>query len=197
MNTTNTLSLAKPNPFRLLLKWFTPVRQPERPATPSVTVIPRASADTAPTNVAPRKKVLVVDDDPIILKTTSLKLQARGYTVLTARDGAEAIQTVRREKPDLILLDISFPVDAGGGAAAWDGFLIMSWLRRLEEAKHIPIIVITGGDPVKYKDRSLATGAVDFFHKPLDHDNLLAVVDRAVEIKNKPATAGSVANFQI
>jgi FixJ family two-component response regulator len=64
----------------------------------------------------------------------------------------------------------------------------MSWLRRLEEVKHIPIIVITGGDPAKYKDKSLATGAVDFFHKPLDHDQLLAVVEKAVQQKPKPAT---------
>lgn len=193
MNATNHLSLAKPNPFRLMLKWFAPVREPERPA---VTPAP-STVDPAPKNNGPRKKILVVDDDAIILNTTSQKLQSRGYTALTAKDGATAIQTVRREKPDLILLDISFPVDAGGGAAAWDGFLIMSWLRRLDEAKTIPVIVISGGDPVKYKDRSLATGAVDFFHKPLDHDHLLAVVEQTMEPKNKPATVGAEASFQI
>lgn len=189
MNTTNDIAVAKASPFRLLAKWITAGRNAERPAAPAVT--PPPIVETAPPPSVPRKKVLVVDDDPIILKTTSLKLQSRGYEVLTARDGAEAIQTVRREKPALILLDISFPVDAGGGAAAWDGFLIMSWLRRLDEAKKIPIIIITGGEPEKYKDRSLANGAVDFFHKPLDHDNLLAVVERAVGFKPKAGGIGS------
>ena len=192
MNTNNSLGLAKTNPFRLLLKWFTPAGTPPRGPASGETIPKSAAPGPTSPPAAPRKIILVVDDDPIILKTASLKLQARGYEVLTARDGAEAIQTVRRAKPSLILLDISFPVDAGGGAAAWDGFLIMSWLRRLEEVKHIPIIVITGGDPAKYKDKSLATGAVDFFHKPLDHDQLLAVVEKAVQQKPKPATDGSV-----
>ena len=93
------------------------------------------------------------------------------------RTAAAAVSAVRQEKPDLILLDLSFPPDvAHGGGVAWDGFLIMNWLQRLEEAKNIPIIVITGGDPAKCKDRALAAGAADFFHKPIDNDELLAVI---------------------
>ena len=57
----------------------------------------------------------------------------------------------------------------------------MDWLRRLDEAKHIPIIVITGGDPVKYKDRALAAGAVSFFHKPINNDELLTVIHKTLE----------------
>ena len=57
----------------------------------------------------------------------------------------------------------------------------MNWLRRLEEAKDIPIIVITGGDPAKYKDRALAAGAVSFFHKPINNDELLTVIRRPGE----------------
>ena len=124
-----------------------------------------------------RKKILVVDDNPVILKTLSMKLTAAGYDVLTAVDGGEAVSLARHERPDLILLDISFPPDvANGGGVPWDGFLIMSWLRRLEEAKNIPIIVITGGEPEKYKERALAAGAVSFFHKPIEHVELLAVI---------------------
>src|SRR5216683_1930362 len=97
-----------------------------------------------------RKKILVVDDSPVILKALSLKLTAAGYDVLTAEDGAGAVNQARREKPDLILLDISFPPDvAHGGGVAWDGFLIMGWVRRMDEGRNIPIIIITGGDPVK------------------------------------------------
>jgi CheY-like chemotaxis protein len=124
-----------------------------------------------------RKKILVVDDDPLILKMMSMKLTASGYDVVTAEDGGAAVSAVRQEKPDLILLDISFPPDvAHGGGVAWDGFLIMNWLQRIEEAKKIPIVVITGSDPARYKDRALAGGAAGFFHKPIDNDTLLGVI---------------------
>jgi len=124
-----------------------------------------------------RKKILVVDDSPLILKLMSMKLTANGYDVVTAEDGGTAVSTVRQERPDLILLDLSFPPDvAHGGGVAWDGFLIMNWLGRIEEAKTIPIIVISGGDPAKNKDRALAAGAVSFFHKPIDNDALLAFI---------------------
>jgi len=124
-----------------------------------------------------RKKILVVDDSRVILKTLSLKLTASGYDVVTAEDGAGAVSSVRKDKPDLILLDLSFPPDvSGGGGVPWDGFLIMNWLRRLEEAKNIPIVVITGGDPGKCKDQALAAGAAAFFHKPIDNDELLTAI---------------------
>jgi CheY-like chemotaxis protein len=124
-----------------------------------------------------RKKILVVDDSFVILKTMSMKLTANGYDVVTAEDGSAAVSAVRKQKPDLILLDLTFPPDvAHGGGVAWDGFTIMTWLRRLEEARNIPIIVITGGDPEKYKDRALAAGAVNFFHKPINNDDLLTII---------------------
>ncbi len=134
------------------------------------------------------KKILVVDDSPIILKTLSMKLKANGYEVLTAVDGGEAVSAARLKKPDLILLDIGFPPDvAHGGGVAWDGFLIMNWLRRLDEAKDIPIIVITGSEDAKYKERALASGAVSFFNKPIDNEGLLGVI-RQVLGQDTPLT---------
>jgi two-component system cell cycle response regulator len=136
-----------------------------------------------------RKKILVVDDSLVILRMMSLKLTANGYDVITAQDGSTAVSAVRREQPDLILLDLSFPPDvAHGGGVAWDGFLIMAWLRRLEEAKHIPIIVISGGEPAKFEDRARAAGASGFFHKPIDNDALLNVI-RDTLGEQKPVTA--------
>ena len=130
----------------------------------------------------PRKRILVVDDDLVILKTVSTKLTAQGFEVLTAVDGSEAVSTARKEKPDLILLDISFPPDVGfGGGVPWDGFLIMSWIRRMDEAKHIPVIMIAGGDPVKLEKQSLSAGAVAFFGKPIDHDRLVEVIRRTLD----------------
>ena len=128
----------------------------------------------APTSAGPQKKILVVDDNEVIVKTIAVKLKSAGYNVVTALDGAEAVAFVRKEKPDLILLDLTFPPDIAG--VPWDGFRIMEWLHRVDESKKIPIIVITGGAGDKDKERALASGAVAFLYKPLDHDELLKLV---------------------
>jgi CheY-like chemotaxis protein len=132
---------------------------------------------------APAKKILVVDDNEIVIKTISLKLQGAGYKVLTAMDGAAAVALARKEAPDLIVLDLSFPPDVAG--VPWDGFRIMEWFHRLDAAKKIPIIVITGSEDPKDKERATSTGAVAFFQKPIEHDYLLKVVR---------ATLGDTAN---
>src|SRR6267154_5568243 len=129
---------------------------------------------SAQQNLSKKKKILVVDDNEIILKTISLRLQGAGYDVVTALDGSEAVSAARKQAPDLVLLDISFPPDVGG--VEWDGFRIMEWFRRLESVKKTPVIVITGGEDVKNKERAIAGGAVAFFHKPVDHDDLLKVI---------------------
>jgi len=129
----------------------------------------------------PAKKILIVDDSQIVLKAFSNKLRASGFEVLTARDGGTAVSLARQNKPDLIILDINFPPDvAHGGGVAWDGFLIIGWLRRMDEAKHTPVIIVTGEEAANYKERALAAGAVDFLHKPVDPDELLNAVQRAL-----------------
>lgn len=132
-----------------------------------------------------KKKLLVVDDNEVIVKTISVKLQSAGFQVFTAMDGAEAVSQVRKEKPDLILLDLGFPPDIGG--VPWDGFRIMEWLRRVDESKKIPIIVITGGAGDKDKERALAAGAVAFLYKPLDHEELLKLVRATLGAPVMPA----------
>ena len=98
----------------------------------------------------PRRTILAVDDNAVVLKGLSVKLKSWGYDVATALDGPSAISMVRKKRPDLILMDVSFPPDVGhGGGVAWDGFLIMDWLRRMDQAKNIPFIIITGGEQVK------------------------------------------------
>jgi len=120
------------------------------------------------------KKILIVDDNEIVIKTITLKLQGAGYKVIGAMDGSEAVAAARRENPDLILLDISFPPDVG--SVEWDGFRIMEWFHRLDTARKIPIIIITGSEDPKAKERATNAGAVAFFQKPLEHDYLLKVV---------------------
>jgi CheY-like chemotaxis protein len=129
------------------------------------------------TGAAP-KKILVVDDNEIVVKTITLKLQGAGYQVLNAMDGATAMAVVRKEAPDLILLDLTFPPDVSG--VPWDGFRIMEWFQRLNTAKKIPIIVITGSEDPQDRQRATHTGAVAFFQKPLEHDNLLKVIRATV-----------------
>ena len=122
----------------------------------------------------PKKKVLVVDDDEVILQTLSLKLQGAGYQVVTASDGSEAVALARKDKPDLILLDIAFPPAVDG--VPWDGLRIMDWFNRLDSAKEIPIIIITGSEDPKIWERAASSRAVAYFRKPIDHDDLLKVV---------------------
>lgn len=129
-----------------------------------------------------RKRILVVDDNAVIVRALSIKLESAGFSVLKAEDGSEAVSLARQEKPDLIILDIIFPPDvAHGGGVPWDGFLIIDWLRRMDEAKDTPIIVISGGDAKEFKDRSVAAGAVAYFQKPINHTELLSAIRNVLE----------------
>jgi CheY-like chemotaxis protein len=127
----------------------------------------------APTE-ANQKKILVIDDNEIVLKTTSMKLQSAGYQVFTALDGSEGVAAVRREQPDLVLLDIAFPPDVT--SVPWDGFRIMEWLHRVDETKRIPIIIISGIVEESNKQRALSSGAVAFFPKPVNFDEMIKVI---------------------
>ena len=123
---------------------------------------------------ANQKKILVIDDNEIILKTTSMKLQSAGFQVVTALDGSEGVAAVRKIKPDLVLLDISFPPDMSG--MSWDGFRIMDWLHRVDETKKIPIVVISGVVEEISRQRAITSGAVAFLPKPINFDELLKVI---------------------
>src|SRR5215471_13915312 len=93
------------------------------------------------------KTILIIDDCIVFLKAMSMKLRAHGYDVVTAVDGAAAVSAVRQMKPDVILLDLNFPPDvAHGGGVSWNGYLIMNWLRRIEESKDLPIIIISASE---------------------------------------------------
>jgi CheY-like chemotaxis protein len=131
----------------------------------------------AETAIPGGKKILVVDDDQVILKTLSMLLNANGYQVFTASDGPGAVSVVTQEKPDLILLDLLFPPDAMNvGGALQDGFFIMEWLRRMGEAENIPIIIISGDKSAKDRKNARASRAVGFFTKPIDRIALLATI---------------------
>jgi CheY-like chemotaxis protein len=126
------------------------------------------------------RKILVVDDNPIVLRAFALKLRSLSFEVLTAPDAPGAIIAARERMPDLILLDINLGSDAGSGQQ-WDGLTLMQWLRRLHEVASTPIFIMTSGEPEKWKARALAGGAVEFFQKPIQFNDLLAAIFKAIQ----------------
>lgn len=122
------------------------------------------------------RKILVVDDNPTVLKAFELKLKANGFSVVTAMDGAAVVSTAGQENPDLIILDINFAPGGGTGGAQWNGLTILQWLGRFQEVAAIPVIIVSGEDPSKNKEKLLAAGAVAFFQKPVNFEELLAAI---------------------
>lgn len=118
------------------------------------------------------KKILIVDDDKELLQALSIRLKASGYTTVFATDANSAIMITRKEKPDLILLDIGLP----GG----DGFMIMERLRDITLLSSIPIIVLTAKDPSITMEKALKAGAKAFFHKPPDNTDFLNAIRKAL-----------------
>jgi CheY-like chemotaxis protein len=168
-----------------------------RKTTPPPVVAPKP-AEPAPAIVevveetGSRKKILVIDDDPIILQTLSFTLKSRGYQVITATDGSQAIGLMRDEQPDMMLVDVCFPPDvASGGSVPWDGFQITQWIRRFNGK--VPAILISGSEKPEYQQRASALGA-EFFQKPIDNERLLACVSSALERNMAMAPRPAVVN---
>ncbi len=115
-----------------------------------------------------RSKILVVDDDPELVKALRLRLRANDYDITTASDGYSAIATAQKDRPDLIILDLGLPVG--------DGFVVLERLQSSNPLSAIPVIVLTARDPQANEDRALKAGAAAFFQKPVDNDELLNVI---------------------
>lgn len=141
---------------------------------------PDATQPVAAPERAPAKghTILVVDDDPVFLRATAIKLENSGFAVITAKDGSEAIQAARQKRPDLLVLDVNFPPDvASGGSVPWDGFRIMSWLRRFDGFQQTPIVIASVGDPVENTRLAISAGAAAFFHKQMSSHQLINIVN--------------------
>ena len=122
------------------------------------------------------KKILVVDDNPVVLKAMYFLLRNHGYEAVMAATGADTLAALRRDKPDLILLDLDLPDPGNVSNALHDGFIIMDWARRMGSAENIPVIIVSGLAPEDYKARAAAAGITIFFRKPVDNDKLLAAI---------------------
>lgn len=113
--------------------------------------------------------VLVVDDDPAILRTLSINLRARGYDVETAGDGRSALQIVDERMPDVVILDLGLP-DLDGVAV----------LKRLRVRAQVPVVVLSARHESDDKVEALDEGADDYVTKPFELEELLARVRAAI-----------------
>jgi len=129
----------------------------------------------APETEAVGGKILVVDDYPANVKLLERNLHVAGYETVAAYDGEEALEKVRAERPDLILLDIMLP--------KVNGFEVCQRLRADEATAVIPIIMITALKETEDRIRGLEVGADDFISKPFDRGELLARVKSLLQIK--------------
>lgn len=116
-----------------------------------------------------RGPVLVVDDNAQVRKMLRWALEEEGLAVQTAADGRAAIESIARQRPALVLLDIGLPLVDGDGVAR---------AIRLHHGMTIPIVAITADGRAAEKARRM--GAVAYFHKPFDLDQLMAAVRLAM-----------------
>jgi two-component system, sensor histidine kinase and response regulator len=112
--------------------------------------------------------ILVVDDQPINVQLLKRKLEREGIRVVPAYNGLEALELIRKERPDLILLDVMMP--------DMDGIEVCQRLQANEEMRGIPVIFITARTAKESKLEGLSVGAVDYITKPIDLDETLARV---------------------
>ena len=129
-------------------------------------------------------KILVVDDDPDILDAVTMILESQGHEVVTARDGIEALATLKAEKPDLMILDLLMP--------KMDGFAVCKELQdpRWSKYRDIPILVLTSvREEASRRRYELETGLEldvdDYVEKPMAPDILLERVDRLIKRERK------------
>lgn len=117
-------------------------------------------------------KILIVDDDQDIRQLLGHRLKARGYDPVFAGDAIAAVNQARKEKPDLILLDLSMP--------AGDGYVVMERISAMPALEGTPVIIVSARDPLAEEQRVIDSGADAFLRKPFDYDELLTVIARAL-----------------
>jgi DNA-binding response OmpR family regulator len=118
------------------------------------------------------KKILVVEDDSDVRKGIHVRLQANHYDTFFAVDAIASIAEARKHQPDLILLDLGLPCG--------DGFMVIEWLKANPYLALIPIIIVSARTGHGNRARAMKVGAKAFLEKPVDNDELLAVIRQAL-----------------
>ena len=124
------------------------------------------------------QKILIVEDDHDLRRALMIRLRASGYDVFTAEDGIGAVSTARKEKPDLVLLDLGLP--------AGNGFAVLDHFNMLPALCDTPVVVLTGRDPSVAERNARQYGISAFLRKPVDNDVLLATIAEALATGYRP-----------
>ena len=119
------------------------------------------------------KKILLIEDNEMNRDMLSRRLERKGFDVLLAEDGAEGLERILSDAPDLVLLDLSLPV--------LDGFGVLEAVRKDPESKSVPIIVLTAHAMEHDREKSIEMGADDFDTKPIDLPRLLGKMSALLE----------------
>lgn len=123
-----------------------------------------------------RSTILVCDDDPLLVELMQMRLAARGYAVVTAADGVEALKMASEERPALIVLDAMMP--------RADGFEVLSRLKADPDLSAIPVMMLTARKAEKDIVSALDKGAEDYLVKPFIPDELIARIGRLLSRRN-------------
>lgn len=123
-------------------------------------------------NINRKMKILVVDDEKLIVQLMERVLKRAGYRVATAATGSEGVLAAINLSPDLILMDISMP--------ELDGYEATQLIKRIQPSHKIPVIMVTGKNIKEDRGRAFEAGAVSYLHKPFDNSRLLEMVAHVV-----------------
>jgi CheY-like chemotaxis protein len=118
------------------------------------------------------KKVLLIDDDNTVLLGLGVRLKSMGYTVFTAKDAINAVSAVRKNGPDVVVLDINMP--------AGDGFMVYKRLENLVDSAATPVIFITASEKPGLRERAMGLGAAAFLQKPVAATTLADAIESAL-----------------
>ncbi|MGB8345062.1 MAG: response regulator transcription factor [Ktedonobacteraceae bacterium] len=135
------------------------------------------------------QRILIVDDDKNIVRLLKAYLEQAGLTTLTAYDGEEAQRVIRRERPDLIILDLMLP-----GRDGWD---ITRWMRGDQQLASIPILMLTARVEDVDKILGLELGADDYLTKPFNPREVVARVRAILRRAGGGASASSILQVDV
>lgn len=116
-----------------------------------------------------KKRILLVDDDNVILESMKVALETRGYDIFTAANGTDALEMAENSDPDLLVLDQMMPQRSG--------FRVLETLSKTPES-NVPVIMITANEGVRHKAYAQMLGVKDYLQKPFTMDQLMEAVER-------------------